>query len=165
MQIAKNTVVSMHYKVATAEGEHVDASQPGHPLVFLVGHGQIINGLESALLGKQTGDKLAVEVKAKDAYGEVDDELDIVVIKSKFPKDVQVHLKDGFQFRAEHPSKEGEQVVFTVAKVEGDEVYVTGNHPLAGEDLSFQVEVAEVRVASGEEIEHGHVHGPHGHHH
>jgi len=166
MIIATNTVVSMHYRVATAEGQHVDNSSPGEPLAFLVGHGQIIPGLEKALMGKRVGDKVEVEVPPADGYGEIDPDLDIKVLKSQFPKEVSAkHLVPGFQFRAEHPTKDGEQVIFTVHAVEGDDVFVSGNHELAGETLQFQVEIAEVREASQEEIAHGHAHGPHGHHH
>jgi FKBP-type peptidyl-prolyl cis-trans isomerase SlyD len=165
MVIAKNSVVSMNYKVATAAGEHVDASQPGEPLVWLAGQSQIIPGLESALIGKNTGDKLAVDVLAKDAYGEIDEELDIKVLKSQFPPNVQKQLKEGFQFRAEHPTKEGEDVIFTIHGIEGDDVFVSGNHPLAGENLHFEVEIVSVRPATKEELEHGHAHGPGGHHH
>ncbi len=166
MIIATNTVVSMHYRVATAEGQHVDNSEPGEPLVFLIGHGQIIPGLEKALMGKTVGDKLNVEVPPADGYGVIDEDLDIKVLKSQFPKEVSSkHLVPGFQFRAEHPTKDGEQVIFTVHAVEGDDVFVSGNHELAGETLLFNVEVADIREASQEEIAHGHVHGAGGHHH
>jgi FKBP-type peptidyl-prolyl cis-trans isomerase SlyD len=165
MIIAANTIVSMHYQVATAEGEHVDASQPGEPMVFLCGHGQIIDGLERALMGKTIGDKLNVDVKAADAYGEVDPELDIKVLRSQFPPDIQKKLQEGFQFRAEHPNKEGQDVMFTIHGIEGDDVLVSGNHPLAGADLHFKVEIADVRKATADELSHGHAHGPGGHHH
>ena len=165
MDIVKNAVVSMNYKVGTAAGEHVDASKPGEPLVFMSGHGQIIPGLEAALHGKKAGDKLSIDVAAKDAYGEIDDELDIKVTKSMFPKDAQKNLAEGFQFRAEHPTKEGAEVIFTIHGVEGDDVFVSGNHPLAGENLHFEVEIVSVRAATHEELDHGHAHGPGGHHH
>ena len=165
MAIAKNSVVSMNYKVATAAGEHVDASQPGEPLVWLAGQNQIIPGLEQALIGKNVGDKLSVDVEAKDGYGEIDEELDIKVLKSQFPPNVQKQLKEGFQFRAEHPTKEGEDVIFTIHGIEGDDIFVSGNHPLAGENLHFEVEIVSVRPATKEELEHGHAHGPGGHHH
>ena len=165
MDIALNTVVSINYKVATASGEAVDASKPGEPLVFLCGHGQIVPGLENGLIGKQAGAKASIDVDAKDAYGEVDDALDIKVTASMFPKDAQKNLKEGFQFRAEHPSKKGEDVIFTIHAVEGDDVFVSGNHPLAGENLHFEVEVVSVRKATAEELQHGHAHGVGGHHH
>lgn len=165
MQIAKDTVVSMHYRVATSEGEHVDASLPGQPLVYLHGHGQIIPGLEAALIGKTAGDKVQTEVAPAQGYGEHDGGLDLVVAKDAFPADAQAHLEPGFRFRAEHPSKEGTTVIFTVHKVDGDEVFVSGNHPLAGKTLAFDVEIAEVRAATTEEIHHGHAHGAGGHQH
>ncbi len=165
MNIAKDSVVSINYKVATSSGEHVDASAPGEPLVFLAGQGQIVVGLERALLGKQKGDKVSVDVPAVDGYGEVDPELDIKVLKSQFPPNVQKQLKEGFQFRAEHPTKSGEDAIFTIHAVEGDDVFVSGNHPLAGEDLHFEVEIADVRAATRDELDHGHAHGPGGHHH
>ena len=163
--ITKNSVVSMHYKVATAAGEHVDASQPGEPLVWLCGQGQIVPGLESALIGKKKGDKASVDVPAKEGYGNVDPELDIKVLRSQFPPNVQKQLKEGFQFRAEHPTKADQDVIFTIHAVEGDDVFVSGNHPLAGEDLHFEIEIADVREATKDELAHGHAHGPGGHHH
>lgn len=166
MIVATNTVVSMHYRVATAEGQHIDNSQPDEPLVFLVGHGQIVPGLEKALMGKKKGDEVKVEVAPAEGYGEIDPELDIKVLKSQFPKEVSAkHLVPGFQFRAEHPTQDGAQVIFTVHAIEGDEVLVSGNHELAGETLHFEVEIADIRDASREEIAHGHAHGAGGHHH
>lgn len=165
MRIAKDTVVSMHYTVATVEGEHVDRSEPGQPLVYLHGHGNIIPGLEAALEGHDQGERIETEIAAKDAYGEHDPGLDLVVGRGSFPEDAQRHLRPGFQFRAEHPEHAGEVRIFTVCKLEGDQVFVTGNHELAGKSLRFQVELAEVRAASPEELEHGHAHGPGGHHH
>lgn len=164
MQIAANRVVSIHYQVATAEGESVDASQPGEPLVYLHGQGQIIGGLERALLGKAAGDKVAVEVAPKDGYGEYDPELDVAVPLDAFPKDLRAKLVPGAQFHAEHPTK-GTEAVFTVHKVEGGSAYCSGNHPLAGKTLQFKVEIADVRDATKDELSHGHAHGPGGHHH
>jgi FKBP-type peptidyl-prolyl cis-trans isomerase SlyD len=165
MQIAKDTVVSMHYRVATAEGEHVDASAPGQPLVYLHGHHGIIPGLEAALAGKAVGDKVTAEVPPAQGYGEHDPGLDLIVEAEAFPADARAHLQPGFRFRAEHPQRDGEQVIFTVAQVEDNKVYVSGNHPLAGKTLNFQVEIAAVRAATAEELAHGHVHGAGGHHH
>jgi FKBP-type peptidyl-prolyl cis-trans isomerase SlyD len=165
MQIAKNTVVSMHYKVATAEGEHIDASTPEQPLVFIAGAGNIIPGLDKAIAGKQAGDKVEAVIPPAEAYGEHDSELDLVVAKGAFPKDAHKHLAPGFRFRADHPKQEGAVTMFTVHKIEGEEVFVSGNHELAGKTLNFQVEIVSVRAASAEELAHGHVHGEGGHHH
>jgi FKBP-type peptidyl-prolyl cis-trans isomerase SlyD len=165
MEVGKNSIVSMHYRVATSEGEHVDQSEEGHPMVYLHGHGQIIPGLESALIGKKTGDKVEAEIKPSDAYGDYDRALDLRVPKSLFPGDVQKKLKPGFQFMAEHPSKKEENVLYTVHRLENDDVLVSGNHPLAGQTLMFKVEIVDVRPATQEELEHGHAHGEGGHHH
>ena len=165
MLIAKDTVVSMHYRVATAEGEHVDSSDGGEPLVYLHGYGNIIAGLEAALVGKAQGAVVDAEIPAAQAYGERDTALDLVVPKNSFPADIHANLKPDFRFRAEHPSKEGEEILFTIHQVEGDDVFVSGNHALAGKDLLFHVEIVDVRAASGEEVAHGHVHGAGGHHH
>jgi FKBP-type peptidyl-prolyl cis-trans isomerase SlyD len=165
MDIGKNTIVSMHYKVATVEGEHVDKSEEGQPMVYLHGHGQIIPGLESALEGHKSGDRIDAEIPPEKAYGAYDAALDLQVSRDLFPDDVQKKLKPGFQFQAEHPTKEGEHVLFTVHKVEKEAVLVSGNHPLAGQSLLFKVEVVDVRPATEEELTHGHAHGPGGHHH
>ncbi len=165
MDIGKDRVVSMHYTVATAEGEHVDKSAEGEPMVYLHGHGQIIPGLERALDGKANGATVQAEIAPKDAYGDYDQALDIRVAASSFPANVRKDLKPGFRFQAAHPTKKGEQIVFTVHRLEKDEVLVSGNHPLAGQSLLFKVEVVDVREASAEELAHGHAHGAGGHHH
>lgn len=165
MPIAPKTVVSMSYRVATADGELVDQSGPGEPLHFLYGVGQIIPGLEKALLGKEVGDKVDATVTPEEGYGVHDPELDLVLPLDAFPKNAQAQLKPGFRFLAEHPQQEEQQVAFTVHKVDGDQVMVSGNHPLAGQTLIFQVEIVSLREASAEELAHGHVHGPGGHHH
>jgi FKBP-type peptidyl-prolyl cis-trans isomerase SlyD len=165
MQIGPDTIVSMHYQVATAEGEQVDRSQEGQPLVYLHGHGQILPGLEAALVGHAVGEKVEAQLPPATAYGDYDQDLDIRVSKDAFPADVQSKLEPGFQFMAQHPGKEGENLLYTVHGVENDEVLVSGNHPLAGKTLHFQVEIVEVRTASAEELTHGHAHGAGGHHH
>lgn len=165
MKIAKGTVAAIHYKVATAEGEHVDASLPGQPLTFLCGVSQIIIGLEEALIGKAAGDKVVVDITAERAYGVRDPELDLAVPLSAFPADARGQIKAGMQFQAEHPQKAGEVVVFTVHGRRGDDVMVSGNHPLADKALHFEVEIDSVRAATTDEIQHGHSHGAGGHQH
>lgn len=160
MQIAEKTVVSIHYTLTNAEGETLDSSVGQEPLVYLHGAQNIIQGLENALLGKAVGDSLQVSVEPKEGYGELRDELVQEVDRSAFVgvDDIQV----GMQFMAQTPW--GEQPV-TVVKLEGDSITLDGNHPLAGQTLNFDVEVIEIRDASDEEMEHGHVHGAGGHHH
>ncbi len=160
MQIADKTVVSIHYTLTNADGETLDSSVGQDPLVYLHGSNNIIAGLEAALLGKSAGDSLQVSVEPGDGYGELRDELVQEVDRSAFQgvDDIDV----GMQFMAQTPW--GEQPV-TVVKVEGDNITLDGNHPLAGQVLNFDVEVVEIREASAEELDHGHVHGAGGHHH
>jgi len=159
MQVAKNKVVSIDYTLKDDAGEVIDSSEGFEPLFYLHGFDNIVPGLEKALEGKAAGDQVQVSVSPAEGYGERDDSLQQVVPRQAFQgvDDLEV----GMQFRAE--SDEGQQIV-TVAAIEGDEVTVDGNHPLAGETLNFDVTIVEVRDATAEEIEHGHVHGPGGHH-
>ncbi len=163
--IAKDTVVSFHYSLTTPEGEQIDRSQPGEPLTTLIGHQGIIPGLERQLLGKAVGDSFEATVPPAEGYGEHDPELDLVVPISNFPKQYHEQLGPGARFRGPHPTKEGEDAMYTVVQREGDQVFVTGNHELAGKTLVFKIEIASIRAASAEELAHGHVHGAGGHHH
>ncbi len=165
MQIDKNSVVSFHYTVATTEGEPVDKSQAGEPLVYLHGHGQIVPGLEAVMRGKTAGTKFSATVTPKEAYGEHDPELDLQVPLEVFPPNVRPQIIPGFRFSAEHPTLQGNEVTFVVHQVENEHAFVSGNHPLAGKSLTFDVDVVEVRAATHEELSHGHAHGPGGHHH
>jgi FKBP-type peptidyl-prolyl cis-trans isomerase SlyD len=160
MQIKQNSVVSIHYKLTDKSGEVLDTSEGREPLAYLHGRGNLIPGLEKELEGKETGDKFNVTIEAKDAYGERNDALVRKVPRTAF-KDV-TDLQPGMRFQSK--TEQGTEV-FTVSKVENDQVTVDGNHPLAGEDLTFDVEVADVREATEEEVSHGHIHGPDGHDH
>jgi FKBP-type peptidyl-prolyl cis-trans isomerase SlyD len=164
MRIDNNSVVSFHYRVATTEGEQVDKSET-EPLTYLHGKAQIVPGLEEALAGKQAGDKVKAQVPPEKAYGAHDPHLDLRVPVDAFPADARPRLEPGFRFVAEHPERAGEHVQYTVHAREGEEVLISGNHPLAGQTLIFDVEVVEVRKATDEELAHGHAHGPGGHHH
>jgi FKBP-type peptidyl-prolyl cis-trans isomerase SlyD len=161
MQIAQDKVVLIHYTLTDDGGKVLDSSSGGDPLAYLHGQGNIIPGLEKALEGKQAGDKLNVRVEPSEGYGVRDDSLVQQVPRRAFGSVSKV--EPGMQFHAQ--STQGQMRVVTVTHVQGDMVTVDGNHPLAGEVLVFDVEVAEVRDATGEELEHGHVHGPGGHHH
>lgn len=158
--IANNHVVKFNYTLTNAEGETLDQSQEGQPLAYLHGAGNIIPGLEKALLGKQAGDKFTVTVPAAEGYGEYNADLVQEVPKQMF-QGVE-NIEAGMQFQAQ--TDDGVQIV-TVKAVEGDNVLVDANFPLAGQDLTFDVEITEVRDATTEELEHGHVHGAGGHHH
>ena len=161
MQIENDKVVAIHYTLTNAAGETLDSSvERGEPLAYLQGHGNIIPGLENALLGKAVGEKLDVEVAPADGYGERHDQLIQQVPRSAF--EGVDHLEPGMQFQADT----GAGVrLFTITNVADEEITIDGNHPLAGETLKFAVEIKEVRDPSSEELEHGHVHGEGGHDH
>jgi FKBP-type peptidyl-prolyl cis-trans isomerase SlyD len=160
MKIAHEKVVSIHYTLTNQEGTVLDSSSGSEPLAYLHGFGNIIPGLENALEGKEMGEKLSVTVEPEQGYGARDEQLVQAVPRSAF-KGVE-ELAPGMQFQAQGP--QGTRLV-VVTQVAQDVVTVDANHPLAGQTLHFEVEVSEVRAATAEEIEHGHVHGPHGHHH
>lgn len=154
MKIAQNSVVIMHYAVMDSEENLIDSSYDDKPLAFIHGNGFLIPGLESKLNEKAAGDKFIVDVTAEDAYGLRHDEFVQTVPKSLFSgiEDLDV----GMQLRAQ--TDDGEQTVIVIG-MEDDEITVDGNHPLAGIDLKFDVEILEVREATADELAHGHVHG------
>lgn len=160
MQITQDAVVLIHYTLTNDKGETLDSSAGGEPLAYLHGNGNLVAGLENALDGKQAGDKLSVKIAPADGYGEYDKALIQRVPRRSFRgiSDVRV----GMQFQVQ--SESGPRSV-TVTQVMGDMVTVDGNHALAGQNLNFDVEITEVRAATEEELAHGHVHGPGGHHH
>jgi len=153
MQISNGTVVSMDYALKSDEGVMIDQSQPGQQLTYLHGHKNIIPGLESALDGKSVGDEVEVRVSPEEGYGEKNPALEQIVPKDRFQgiEDIQV----GMQFQA---NTDQGPISVRVVNVEGDEVTVDGNHPLAGQHLNFTVTIQEVRSATEEELAHGHVH-------
>ena len=161
MLIAANKAVSIDYTLTNDAGEVIDSSAGGAPLVYLHGAGNIIPGLEKALEGKTVGDDLQVAVEPEDAYGEYAAELVSTLSRSLF-EGVDV-LEVGMQFHASAP--DGQMQIVTIRDLDGDDVTVDGNHPLAGQRLNFKVKVVDIRDASQEEIAHGHVHGEGGHHH
>ena len=160
MQIAKNKVVSIDYTLTNAKGEVLDKSSKGQPLQFIQGQGQLIPGLEKVLEGKAAGDAIKAQIPAKDAYGDRDEELMQIIPKDSFAEIPD--LKVGMELEAE--GDDGVRVI-TVVGIEDDRVVVDGNHPLAGMDLNFDVKIVGVRDATEDELGHGHVHGPGGHHH
>ncbi len=160
MQVADRHVVYIHYTLTNDGGEVLDSSQGGDPLAFVFGAGNIIRGLEKALDGKAVGDKLNVRVEPAEAYGDRDDRLIQEVPREAFQGVDEI--QPGMAFNAQ--SSQGPMRVVVTA-VTDELVTVDGNHPLAGEHLTFDVEITEVREATTEELEHGHVHGPGGHQH
>lgn len=160
MQIEASKVVTLNYTLTDEQGTIIDQSNDGN-FAYLHGANNIIPGLENALAGKSAGDSLEVSVDPTEGYGERDPAKTQTVPRNMFPEDATIEI--GMQFHAQGPN--GETLVVTVVAAEGDTVTVDGNHPLAGMQLNFAVEVMDVREASAEELEHGHVHGPAGHNH
>jgi FKBP-type peptidyl-prolyl cis-trans isomerase SlyD len=158
MQITDHKVVSFHYTLTNEAGETIDSSIGGEPLPYLHGEENIVPGLELALEGKRVGDKLSVSLDAVDAYGEFDPAMVEIVPAELF--DGVDKIEVGMEFEAETPDGEGFMVV-RITDIDGDDVTVDGNHPLSGQRLHFEVEVTDVRDATEEELEHGHVHGSH----
>ncbi|WP_457637765.1 FKBP-type peptidyl-prolyl cis-trans isomerase [Oceanithermus sp.] len=155
MNASKDKVVTIAYKL-TVDGETVDQGE----LSYLHGHQQIIPGLEKEIEGKGPGDSFTATIAPEEAYGDYDPEGVQTVPRSAFPEDAKV--EPGEQFYAQ--DNQGNPLPLTVTKVEGDDVTVDFNHPLAGKTLHFDVEIKDVRDATPEELAHGHVHGPGGHH-
>jgi len=161
MQISKDKVVLINYTLKNDAGEIIDSSEGSDPLAYLHGAENIIPGLENALEGKTAGESLSVTIVPEEAYGNRDDSKIQSVPKEMFEDAGEVVV--GAQYHAAGP--DGGYITITVTEVTDDTVTVDANHPLAGEQLSFDVTIMEIRDASAEELEHGHVHGPDGHAH
>jgi len=159
VQIAKNMVVTLTYELSDLDGKLIEKSDA--PFEYLHGgYEGIFPLVEKALAGKSTGDSCRVRLEPDDAFGEYDAELVRVEARSKFPGDVAVGMR--FEGRGE---ESGTTLVYTVTDIAEDKVVVDGNHPFAGQTLDFSCTVTGVRMATAEELSHGHVHGPGGHHH
>lgn len=156
MQITKDSVASIHYTLRDGDGNILDTSSGREPLTYLQGAGNLIMGMEEGLEGKKKGDKFQLKISPEKGYGVKDSNLVQKVPRSAFGTQ---EVKKGMQFQ----TNQGQ--VVTVTEVGLDSITVDANHPLAGVELHFDVEVTDVRAASSEEISHGHVHGPGGHHH
>lgn len=152
-------VLSFHYVLTNNQGEILDSSRDSDPFQVMEGKEQIIPGLEEEIFKLNPGDKKKIHVVADKAYGPVNEKLRVKVSRGQLP---QGELGVGTQFS----TGEGAQgLIFSVTRIEGDDVYLDGNHPLAGVDLTFDVEVITLREATAEELQHGHAHGGDGHHH
>jgi len=155
MKVEEHAVVSIHYVLTNDDKEVLDSSEDQNPLAYLHGTGHLIPGLEAQLLGKAEGDKLDVTVQPVDGYGEINEDLRQTVPSQVFEGVESV--EPGMQFETANEDGSGGQIV-TVVSVENDGVTIDGNHPLAGITLHFSVDIVEVREATAEELEHGHVH-------
>jgi len=160
MQVANNRVISIAYTLKDNDDNIIDQSSDGS-FCYLHGASNIIPGLEDALTGRATGEAVSVSIPPEQGYGTRDDARIQAVPRDMFP--AEHDIKPGMQFHTQSP--DGQTLVVTVAKVEHDMVTVDGNHPLAGVQLNFDVTVMDIRDATAEELEHGHVHDPQGHAH
>jgi FKBP-type peptidyl-prolyl cis-trans isomerase SlyD len=156
MQITKHKVASIHYTLTDNDGNVLDSSAGREPLTYIQGIGNLIAGMEEGLEGKTKGEKFNLKVSPEKGYGVKDDALTQKVPRSAFGTQ---EVKVGMQFQTNQGG------VVTVTHVGLAEITVDANHPLAGVELNFAIEVLEIRHATDEEISHGHVHGPGGHHH
>lgn len=161
MSLDKNKVVTFNYTLKDEQGNILDTTSGSGPFAFLSGNEQILPKLEAAFHGMLLGTKKNVKISAADAYGEYNEQAVQLVDRSNFPEDAD--LQPGMQFVANSP--DGHRMPFVIAEVKQDQVTIDFNHPLAGKNLEFDVELLDIRDATAEEIAHGHVHGPGGHRH
>ncbi len=164
--VEQDSVVSVNYTGTYPQtGEVFDSSEGRDPLTFLVGHKQMILGFEQEILGATVGETRKFTLTPDEAYGHRDEAATQDVQRSDFPDtvDVEQALEQGIPLGAYN--EEGQPMQFRIVAIEGDIVKIDFNHPMAGETLNFSVDVVAIREATSEELEHGHVHGPGGHHH
>ncbi len=157
--VQKDVVVSMEYTLQV-DAEEIDSSKGQDPLQFLVGHGNIISGLEREMMGMKVGDSKDVVIQPGDAYGEFDDQAFMNVPRAEFPKDMP--LEEGLELSVRDDA--GQSRYARVDTIDGDTIMLNFNHPLAGDELHFNVKVVSLRQPTEEELSHGHVHDG-GHHH
>ncbi|HSL28661.1 MAG TPA: peptidylprolyl isomerase [Anaerolineales bacterium] len=158
--VQNNVVVTMEYTLHV-DNEEIDSSKGQDPLQFLVGHGNIISGLEREMIGMKVGESKEVTIAPADAYGEFDEQAFMEVPRTAFPTEIQV--EEGAELTVRDDS--GQSRYARIDAVEGDNVTLNFNHPLAGDELHFNVKVVGLREPTEEELEHGHVHQGDGHHH
>ena len=164
--VEQDSVVSVNYTGTYPQtGEVFDSSEGRDPLTFLVGHKQMILGFEQEMLGATVGETRKFTLTPDEAYGHRDEAATQDVQRSDFPDtvDVEQALEQGIPLGAYN--EEGQPMQFRIVAIEGDIVKIDFNHPMAGKTLNFSVDVVAIREATSEELEHGHVHGPGGHHH
>lgn len=161
MSIGINKVVTVNFTLKDQHGNILDSTDGDVPFSYLTGHQNILPKLESEIDSMLIGSKRTVTIPAADAYGEYNEDIVQVIGKEEFPQDFLLEV--GMQYIASAP--DGTKMPFTITEVGDEEVTIDFNHPLAGKDLTFDIELLNVRDATAEEISHGHVHGVGGHHH
>jgi len=152
MNITADKAITINYTLKDDEDKLIDESKDSS-FVYLHGHGNIIPGLEAALDNKTKGDSFSLVLEPKDAYGEYNEAITQTISRDAFGDEA---IEVGMQFHAE--GDEGQPVMITISEVNGDDITIDGNPPLAGVTLNYQVEVMDVRDASEEELSHGHIH-------
>jgi FKBP-type peptidyl-prolyl cis-trans isomerase SlyD len=152
--VADDVVVSLDYKL-TVDSEVVDSSEKDDPIEFLQGRGQIIPGLEKALYGMKIGDEKTVTILPADGYGDIEKDAYIQISRAEFPQDIPAQVGISIQMQDEH----GDILDARIFEITADTITLDFNHPLAGKTLHFDVSVVDLREATSEELEHGHVHG------
>lgn len=160
MTVAKDVVVTVHYKLSDAQNNLIEESneERNEPMVYLHGgYGNTLAKIEEALEGKEVGFKTTIHVEPEDAFGEYDANLVKIEDMDRFPPDLQVGMQ--FEGQPESSEEQGEMYIYTVTDISDGKVVLDGNHPLAGMALRFALQVVEIRPATKEEIEHGHAHG------
>jgi FKBP-type peptidyl-prolyl cis-trans isomerase SlyD len=161
MPLQPNQVVSIYFTLKDEEGEVIDSTSEGKPFSFLSGYEQILPNLENEIGAMLIGSKRNVVLAPEDAYGEYQEEAVQMVKRSEFPPNAVI--EEGQSYFTKSP--EGEQVPFMITQINGEDVTLDFNHPLAGETLTFDIELVNIRPATKEELDHGHAHGEGGHHH
>ncbi len=159
MPIGNNKVVTLNFTLKDQHGNVLDSTEGEQPFSFLSGHQNILPKLESEIDNMLIGSKRTVTINAVDAYGEYNNDIVQIVGKDEFPPEFLLEV--GMQYIASAP--DGTKMPFTITEIREEDVTIDFNHPLAGKDLSFEVELLNVRDATAEEISHGHVHGAGGH--
>jgi len=152
------TVIAFHYSLKDQNGTEIDSSEGKHPLYVMLGKGHIVQGLDEVLPDMDVGEKRTVIVSPEKGYGTVNESLRLKVSRDQFPPETELKVRDQFQ-----TSQDGNARLYTVMHIDGDMIYIDGNHPLAGHELHFDIEIVEKRPADPEEIAHGHAHGPDAH--
>ena len=155
MKIENNKAITLNYTLKDDQGETLDQSNSSS-FIYLHGAQNIIPGLEDALTGRTKDDKFDLVIKPEDAYGEYNSKITQVVERSMFDTEEAGELQVGMQFQSQ--SEDGAMMIITISEINGDQVTIDGNHPLAGITLHYNVHVVDVRDATEEEISHGHIH-------
>jgi FKBP-type peptidyl-prolyl cis-trans isomerase SlyD len=166
LNIFSNTIVTLSYRLFSPDGTLIEES--AQPITYLHGgHHGIFPKIEEALAQKKVGDSCSVMLEPDDAFGEYDADLVRVEPQDRFPSDIKVGMQfEGHAGKGDGDEDESDEMqVFTVTDIADGKVIVDGNHPLAGQRLRFDCTVLDIRPATSEEMAHGHVHGPDGHHH